>query len=391
LSVSSKDDEAGMSTQQADNPNAATRAGLALLLALLVAAASIAPASAAAKTRFRVSGGGWGHGVGLSAYGAYGYAKHGRDYRDIAKHYFKGTKIGKVKRGRSVRVLLGTAGSLPFSGSRRACGRDLKPSGTYRAQLGGKSVRLQSKGGQTLARCGKTLDARGSKGAIRIGGFGSYRGDLVAAASGGTLYVINRVSLEGYIRGVLPNELPASWPMDALKSLAVTARALAVTSDKGALFDVYDDTRSQVYGGYGSESKRTNRAAKETARQVVTYEGKPIVGYYSSTSGGRTENIEYAFPGASPVPYLKSVKDPYDDTSPYHRWRVTFSRGEMQAKLGDLVKGRFQGIKVTKRGVSPRVVRAKVLGSGGSTKVTGTDLQVRLGLRSTWMKFKKLG
>jgi stage II sporulation protein D len=178
--------------------------------------------------------------------------------------------------------------------------------------------------------------------------------------------------------------------MDALKSLAVTARALAVTSDKGALFDVYDDTRSQVYGGYGSESKRTNRAAKETARQVVTYEGKPIVGYYSSTSGGRTENIEYAFPGASPVPYLKSVKDPYDDTSPYHRWRVTFSRGEMQAKLGDLVKGRLQGIKVTKRGVSPRVVRAKVLGTGGSTRVTGTDLQVRLGLRSTWMRFKKL-
>jgi stage II sporulation protein D len=348
-------------------------------------------ADADAKARFRISGAGWGHGVGLSAYGAYGYAKHGKDYRAIAKHYFKGTKIGKVKQGRSVRVLLGTAGSVSFSGSRRACGRDLKPSGTYRAVLSGRSVRLQSGAGKTLARCGKTLDARGSKGAIKIGGFGSYRGDLVAAADGGTLYVINSVSLEGYIRGVLPNELPASWPMEALKSLAVTARALAVTSDRGALFDVYDDTRSQVYGGFGTETKRTNRATKETSRQVVTYNGKPIVGYYSSTSGGKTENIENAFPGASPVPYLKGVKDPYDDTSPYHRWRVTMSRGEMQAKLGDLVKGRLRGIKVVKRGFSPRIVRAKVLGTGGSTGVTGTDLQVRLGLRSTWMKFKKLG
>jgi stage II sporulation protein D len=163
-----------------------------------------------------------------------------------------------------------------------------------------------------------------------------------------------------------------------------------VTSDRGALFDVYDDTRSQVYGGYGTETKRTNRATKETTRRVVKYNGKAIVGYYSSTSGGRTENIEYAFPGASPVPYLKSVKDPYDDTSPYHRWHVTLSRGEMQAKLGSLVRGRLQRIKVTKRGVSPRVVRAKVIGTGGATRVTGSDLQIRLGLRSTWMKFKKL-
>jgi stage II sporulation protein D len=378
-----------MSAQRA-NKGTRSRGALVVLLAIAAVGALLIPAAADAKTRFRINGAGWGHGVGLSAYGAYGYAKHGRDYRDIVKHYFKGTKIGKVKRGKSVRVLLGNAGSVSFSGSRRACGRDLKPSRGYRAQLGGRSVRLQTHRGHTLARCGKTLDARGAKGAIKIGGYGSYRGDLVAAASGGTLYVINRVPLEGYIRGVLPNELPASWPMEALKSLAVTARALAVTSERGALFDVYDDTRSQVYGGYGSETKRTNRATKETTRRVVKYNGKAIVGYYSSTSGGRTENIEYAFPGASPVPYLKSVKDPYDDTSPYHRWHVTYSRGEMQAKLGSLVRGRLQRIKVTKRGVSPRVVRAKVIGTGGATRVTGSDLQIRLGLRSTWMKFKKL-
>lgn len=363
----------------------------ALALALAAIAGLSAPPAAEAKTRFRISGGGWGHGVGLSAYGAYGYAKHGSDYREIATHYFRGTKIAKVKAGHSVRVLLGTAGSVSFSGARRACGRDLKPSRTYRAELEGGSVRLHTDGGHRLERCGQKLDARGTKGPMQIAGFGSYRGDLLASAEDGTLFVVNRVPLEGYIQGVLPNEMPPSWPVDALAALAVTARSLAVATDGGPVFDVYDDTRSQVYGGYGTETKRTTRAVRETTRRILEYDGKPIVGYYSSTSGGRTENIENAFPGASPVPYLKSVKDPYDDTSPYHRWRVTFTRGEMQSKLAGLVKGRFKEIKVTKRGVSPRVVRAKVIGTGGSTRVTGTDLQARLGLRSTWMKFKRLG
>jgi stage II sporulation protein D len=368
------------------------RPRLPLLLALLALIAVTAPAAAEGETRFRVLGAGYGHGVGLSQWGAYGYAKHGREYRDIVTHYFKGSKIGKVRAGRSLKVLLTTtSGDVAFTRAKRACGRDLKPSSTYRAALNGGGVRLESRSGKRLAGCGETLDARSARGPIKIRGEGPYRGDLVATVAGGTLYVINRVGIDDYVQGVVPHEMPPSWPLAALQAQAVAARSYALATDAGGVFDVYDDTRSQAYGGVALETRRTNRAVSRSRRQMLTYNGKVIPGFYSSSSGGRTENVEFAFPGATPQPYLKSVKDPYDDASPEHRWRVTFSRGEMQSMLGDLVKGRLRGIKVTKRGISPRIVKAKVVGTSGSTTVTGSDLRARLGLRSTWAKFKRVG
>jgi stage II sporulation protein D len=369
----------------------AGRAGaLASLVALIAVLTAAAPAGA--ETRYRITGAGLGHGVGLSQWGALGYAQHGRSYRDIATHYFKGSKVDKVRARRAIRVLLDTSsGSVSFSHSDRACGRDLKPSSTYRAALGGSGVRLENASGHRLAGCGKTLDAKGVAGPIKIGGQGSYRGDMLATRASGTLYIVNQVGVDDYVQGVVPNEMPPSWPLAALQAQAVTARSFALANDPGSnVFDLYDDTRSQVYGGLSTETPKTNRAVRKTHHQVLTYNGKVVLGYYSASSGGRTENVEFAFPGAPPVPYLKSVRDPYDDAAPDHRWRLTLSRAEMQSKLGSLVKGRFQGIRVTKRGVSPRIVKAKVLGSGGATSVTGTDLQGRLGLKSTWAKFKRL-
>ena len=380
-----------MTHQRGEEAIAAGRRLPALVIIALLLLTAATPASAAAETRFRVLGAGFGHGVGLSQWGAYGYARHGREYRDIATHYFKHSKIGKVRASRSVRVLLDTSGSVSFSRSDRACGHHLRLSSTYRAALRGSGVRLENARGRRIGGCGKKLVARGVAGPIRIGGQGSYRGDLVAAASGGTLYIVNRVSVDDYVQGVVPNEMPPSWPLAALQAQAVAARSYALATDAGSgVFDTYDDTRSQVYGGLTTETPKTNRAVRRSRRQVLTYRGKVIPAFYSSSSGGRTENVEFAFPGASPAPYLKSVKDPYDDASPEHRWRETFSRAEMQSRLGDLVKGRFRGIDVTKRGVSPRIVRAKVLGSRGATRVTGSDIQARLGLRSTWAKFKRL-
>jgi len=362
----------------------AIAAGAAVMLLLL----ALVPATAAAK-KFVVTGHGNGHGVGMSQWGAYGYAKHGADYRKIATHYFKGSKVGKVKAGRTIRVLLGTASnSIKFSKSRRACGHDLKPGSKYKAVLGGSHVKLVRGNGKKIAKCGRKLVAKGAGGKIKIGGDGKDRGDLVAAASGGSLLVINQLPLDDYVAGVIPNEMPSSWAMDALQAQALAARSYALATAGNGPFDVYDDTRSQVYGGLSSETKRTNRAVSRSKRQVLEYKGEVIVAYFSSSSGGRTENVEYGFPGASPQPYLKSVKDPYDDASPDHRWRLTYSRSGAEAALSGLVKGRLKGIKVTKRGVSPRIVKAKVLGTGGATKVTGSDLRSRFSGRSTWMSFR---
>jgi stage II sporulation protein D len=185
--------------------------------------------------------------------------------------------------------------------------------------------------------------------------------------------------------------MPTDWPAEALRAQAVTARSYALATDQGGIFDQYDDTRSQVYGGLSSETSETNHAVEATTGKVVKNGGRVATTYYFSTSGGQTENIEFSFEGSDPKPYLKSAKDPFDHASPYHRWRETLSQSEMEAKLGDLVQGTLQSIDVTRRGRSPRIVSANVVGSGGSTEVSGPTLRTRLDLRSTWAFFSKTG
>jgi SpoIID/LytB domain protein len=185
--------------------------------------------------------------------------------------------------------------------------------------------------------------------------------------------------------------MPSSWPIEALKTQAVAARSYAIAGAvDGNGFDVYDDSRSQVYNGIDGETDATNKAARATKQQVVLYNGGVATTYYSASSGGETENAEFGF-GGSPVPYLKAVEDPYDTTSPLHNWKRTFSQGEMQSRLGRYVKGSLEAIQITKTGVSPRIVTANVVGSAGTTKVTGSQLQSALGLYSTWMTFSKSG
>jgi stage II sporulation protein D len=200
--------------------------------------------------------------------------------------------------------------------------------------------------------------------------------------------VINAVPLDQYVQGVVALESPSTWPLEALKAQAVAARTYAITATKGgAGFEHYADTRSQVYGGAGAETPATNQAVAETAGQVVTYQGVPVVTYFFSTSGGRTEDVQNAF-GGPPQPWLKSVDDPYDDTSPRHRWGpIRMGPAAAQSRLGGLVKGRFRGIKVLRRGSSPRVVAAEVIGTRGRTRVTGSTLRARFGLYDTWAYF----
>jgi stage II sporulation protein D len=203
---------------------------------------------------------------------------------------------------------------------------------------------------------------------------------------------INAVPLEEYVAGVVARESPSSWPIEALKAQAVAARTYAITTSKaGAGFDQYADTRSQVYGGVAAETASSNDAVAATRGQVVTYDGAPVVTYFFSTSGGRTENVENSFTGSEPKPWLKSVKDPYDGVSPKHRWRpIRMSMASAASKLDGLVKGRLKGIRVMRRGVSPRIVTAKVIGTGGSTKVSGATLRARFGLDDTWAYFTSI-
>ena len=223
---------------------------------------------------------------------------------------------------------------------------------------------------------------------MRLGG-AAYRGLLEFRPGGSGVNVVNAVSLEDYVAGVVARESPSSWPAEALKAQAVAARTYAITTSKaGAGFEHYADVRSQVYGGIAAETASTNAAVTATRGQVVTYDGRPVVTFFFSTSGGRTENVENTNVGAGPQPWLKSVADPYDNVSPKHRWRpARLSLSAAGAKLAGLVKGRFRGIEVLERGRSPRIVAADVVGTGGRTRVDGATLRARLGLLDTWAYF----
>jgi stage II sporulation protein D len=351
--------------------------------ALLVLALAALGASSA-QAAWTVKGRGFGHGVGLSQYGAYGFAENGRNYKQILGHYYTGTNLGKAGGG-PVRVLLDSGQeSIPFSGAARACGESLDPKRDYSFAADGGGVVLRGGGGDRLASCGGEGKA-GSK--LQIAG-NRYRGNLIARNEDGKLSVINSLGLEAYVKGVVANEVPASWPRQALQAQAVVARSYGLATSRGGAFDHYDDTRSQVYDGLSSETAATNAAVSATKREVVTYNGDPIVTYYFSTSGGQTENSEFGFSGGTAFPYLKSVKDPFDDLSPVHKWTERYSDDEMESELAGLFSGRLQKIDVIERGKSPRIVRARVVGSNGGQTVTGDTLRARLGLRSTWARFK---
>jgi stage II sporulation protein D len=165
-----------------------------------------------------------------------------------------------------------------------------------------------------------------------------------------------------------------------VRTYALTAHA------GGSRFDVYSDTRSQVYRGPAAETASTNAATIATAGQIVTYNGAPAITYFFANSGGHTEDVQNAFPGAAPQPWLVGVADPYDQ-GPLHTWTLSLSFASATARLHGLLRGAFRGIEVLKRGSSPRIISAAVLGSAGDTHVSGPELAARLGLSSTWAYF----
>jgi stage II sporulation protein D len=365
--------------------------------ALLACLLALATAANAAVVNV-VKGAGFGHGIGMSQYGAYGMALEGWGYQRILRHYYTGTKLGQAPT-RPVRVLLQASDPyVRFRGATRANGGlKLEAGVTHVVRRSGGRLALFGRGGKRLGTFSAPLAVSRPGRPVRLMGpaiqgvtDGRYRGTmLLYPGSSGGVTAINSLSMDDYVKGVVASEVPASWDEEVLRVQAIAARTYALTTRKtGELFDQYPDTRSQMYRGVMSETAATNAAVGETAGEVVTYDGDPITTFYFSTSGGRTENIEYSWPGSSPQPYLKSVEDPYDDISPRHRWQKRFTNRTMGALLGS--PGTLRGVDVLQRGKSPRVVRARIRGSRGSVVLTGPQIRARLGLDDTWAYFTRV-
>ena len=125
---------------------------------------------------------------------------------------------------------------------------------------------------------------------------------------------MRRVPLERYVRGVVSAEMPSSWPLAALEAQAIASRTYALTAHAGgSRFDVYSDTRSQVYLGVAAETAATNAAVAATAGKIVALRRAGRRRPTSSRApGAMTESIQNAFLGSQPEPWLRGVADPYD-------------------------------------------------------------------------------
>jgi SpoIID/LytB domain protein len=368
---------------------------LSLVLLVVLVAAWGAQATAAAPraldpTRlgaptFVVSGHGWGHGIGMSQWGAYGYAKAGSTYRQILAHYYTGTSIGPAP-VRRVRVLLvGSSPSLVIASEADLRVRDA--TGTVYDVAGGRytlkpKLALPVDGVDKPQQLTGPLTFIAGSSPLALGDR-TYRGTFEVSADAGKLQVVNVVGLEQYLYGVVPSEVPDDWPAEALKAQAVVARSYALSHLHGGAFDLYPDTRSQVYRGVPEEVSSTTTAVNATAGQVVLYNGKVASTYYHSTSGGRTASIADVWPGEPPIPYLVSVPDPYDTASPYHDWGpIALSRKRLARVL------KVQGPLVDATAVanpSLRVISVSGMGGSGPGPAVGAaDVRRALGLRSTW-------
>lgn len=421
--------------QQSQNRN--LRLG-ALIACLCIAASLLGATSTAAAATFTFSGGGWGHGIGLSQYGAKGYAEQGKTYDWILSHYYQGTRL-VTKPSATVRVNLDKSASARSqwriqAGSTTSLTISQADSSTVSITLDpDTAVWITTSGGNTKV-CRDTVDSSGNHkpgtiiktfsggciakagGLVRIisasGPFGhgsvAWRGYIrFYPYTSSTSRAINFVSIENYLYGVVPRESPSSWPAEALKAQAVAARSYAYQDAVDGRV-IYCTTSSQVYNGYGRpgnghEAASTNAAVDATAGKVVWYgtESKPVKTYFSSCSGGHTASIEDVWVTASPKPYYTGVSDA-DSASPYYRWSVgPLSGTTIGSKVRTQDANGAPGLDYSapypasissislERAHSGYTHHATLRWSNGqSFRVRGDTLRSALGLKSTkfWLK-----
>lgn len=412
---------------------------ITLVVALALGSQAFAPQSArAAYPPFTFSGSGYGHGIGLSQYGAKGWAEHGKTGEWIAAYYYPGSKIGAAA-DKTVDVNIDKGKTAANSGFARSSWviRPGYTSSVLNLYAGGsfQTSMNEASGPYTFSATGTSVVVKNGKGStigtytgvVEIvptgapsgqpdltqvvsasGPFGHtyvrYRQKLRFSASGGLTKCVNRIWMQEYLYGVVPRESPSSWHLEALKAQAIVARSYAWKSTG----ELYCTTWSQVYNGHSRgdrgaptmhEATSTNSAVSATSGKFVTYNNAVITTYFSSSSGGHSANIEDVWLGTGEpsalYPYRKGVDDPYC-ASPYDPWPdpPTFDGLTLAAKLapkttdepsGAGVSIHVKSLVLDRAYPSGFVRRVDVHWSNGAVSegLSGDAVRNALGLRST--------
>ena len=397
-------------------------AALSLALLLGLTGLVVAPSGAGAADRNPIVvgtsplttffGRGWGHGVGMSQHGARGRALAGQSTATILAHYYAGTTFGTVAPTTPVRVLVltgfaATAGNPAVIHGRGGPWTIDGIGATFPA--GAKLTLAPTAPGATTwalrvhAAGGSRLHASTVSGAIAVrpaGGasllqldskpstYDTYRGVLRIHLST-TVRVVNELGLDAYLRGVVPVEMPASWPVEALKAQAIAARSYAARRLRPgeATYDVFDDTRSQVYRGVEGEAAATNAVIAATSGTVLRSGSAIVNALFHSTGGGATEHNENVFVSATgkivagPLSYLRGSADraangtSYDAGAPLATWKTAaYSRSQLSAIFGGDARtsvGSNIRLDLSRRGVSGRLISVTLVGAAGTKTVSG--------------------
>jgi stage II sporulation protein D len=363
------------------------------------------PYAVPASGVFKLQGHGYGHGHGMSQYGARGAARNGLTWKQIVAFYYPGTALATAADEIRVLITADTTDDVVVSPTSGLAVRDNSTGATYTlpALEGVNRWRLMPSGAKNavayrddgwhrwkLLPGDAEFFATGK--AVTLwtpGGSRSYRGSLRAAApSKGSVTrdTVNVVSMDDYLKGVVPAEMPASWQTEAVRAQAVAARTYAAWSRgtrASSYWQICDTTSCQVYAGAGSEDARANAAIAATAGQILTFDGKPAFTQFSSSSGGWTS--------AGSVPYLVSKSDPYEAASgnPYTNWTVDLTVSSIQRAYPSI--GTLKQVRVTSRegggDWQGRVWSLTLVGSKQNLVVSGDSFRSRFGLRSTYFTF----
>jgi len=253
-----------------------------------------------------------------------------------------------------VRKKYTVGGSLPVMGS----------SGQA-ADTGSGSLNVISGSGQATIKASQGLNLVSL---TANGTTASYRGDMEIRPLSGGLTVINELSMEEYLYGVVPSEMPSSWPAEALKAQVVAARTYAV-SQLGSYgtygFDLLATQQNQVYRGYIAENESTGKAVDETRGQVLTYNGEIIRAFFHSSSGGYVECCQDVW--REELGYLCTKEDPYDKNDNHYNWSVKYTQDQLIAKLAEseLTLTSVDNIEIMEKTASgARAKKLKISGTG---------------------------
>ncbi len=358
-------------------------------------------------------GRGYGHGVGMSQWGARGRALAGQDAATILAHYYQATTLAAIDPATPIRVLLVSnfaptpdrpARIVGLNGPWTIDGVDAAfPAG------GGLVVAPGPTGWQAsvLAPDGTPLWSAPVTGALvvrpaapdtllqvtfKASASNVYRG-AVRLITTSRVTAINELGLDQYLLGVVPAEMSYRWPAEALKAQAIAARSYALRRLRpaSAPWDVYDDTRSQVYRGVLVERPPVSQAILDTSGQVLMAGSSVANTPFHSADGGATESNEFVWTRADgtvigkPVPELRGSSDrapdgtPYDAASPSASWRTaTYSIEAFSAIMAANPRtavGLVTAIAFARPGVSGRAVAVTLYGTGGVKTVSGTIFQ----------------